>query len=157
MKQHSSSKGLIERMFEPIVAKESMLRRGSTQPDGTYIYKCGCCFEIPSCSYCYGGDLAKCQEAIKVARGQVYYGLLKVILSHVGKQMVVEAKGWQGKLAVVDLGYFALKYKLNFKATCEWFEETHVLPIGTHERIMASLKVKAIFDAAREKYPELSD
>ena len=154
MKQHSSSKGLIERMFEPVM-KESMLRRGSTAPDGTYTYKCGCGFEIPSCPYCYGGDLAKCREAIKTARGQIYYGLLKTILSHVGKQMVDETKAMP-KVAVVDLGYISLKYGLNFKATCEWLEETHVLPTGTHDRIRASLKVKTILDGAREKYPELS-
>lgn len=136
---------------------ENMLRKGKTAPDGTYTYKCGCCFEIPSCPYCYGGDLDKCREAIKTARGQVYYGLLKTILSHVGKQMYDEAKNWQGKLAVVDLGYISLKYGLNFKATCEWLEETCVLPTGIYDRIMdgSRLKVKDIYAAAREKYPEV--
>lgn len=137
---------------------ENMLRKGTTAPDGTYTYKCGCCFEIPSCPYCYGGDLSKCQEAIKTARGQIYYGLLKTILSHVGKQMVDETNALRqsqdGTLSAVDLGYISLKFGLNYKATVEWLEETRCVKAGTHWRItgMKDYSVKHIYDEARKKF-----
>lgn len=135
----------------------SMLRKGKTLLDGTYVYTCGCDYKNPACAYCYGHDLAKCQEAIKTSRGEVYYGLLKTILSHVGKAMVDETKALrahQNKLSAVDIGYISLKYGLNYKATCEWLEETQMLPAGTHERIteMRDYSVKCIYSEARKKF-----
>jgi hypothetical protein len=135
--------------------------KGSTAPDGTYTYTCGCGFEIPTCPYCYGGDLDKCRAAIKTARGQIYYGLLKTILSHVGKQIVDEIKRLrqrQGGIAPVDIGYVSLKFGLNYKATCEWLEETGCIRPGTHERIteMRDYSVRFIYEKAREKFPELN-
>lgn len=140
---------------------ENMLRKGNTQPDGTYLYKCGCAYEIPSCAYCFGGVLAKCQEAIKTARGPIYYGLLKTILSHVGKQMVDEFNSLrekQGNISPIDIGYLSLKFGLNYKATCEWLEETHCLQAGTYERIkaMRDYKVKFIYEEVRKKFPEMA-
>jgi len=139
----------------------SRLRKGITASDGTYTYTCGCGFKDADCQYCQGGDLAKSQAAIKTARGEIYYGLLKTILSHVGKAMVDETKRIRqlrdGKLSPIDIGYISLKFGLNYKATCEWLEETGVIWSGTYDEIksMKDYSVKFIYEKAREKYPEL--
>jgi hypothetical protein len=135
------------------------LRKGVTHDDGTYEYTCGCGFKDSNCAYCYGGDLARCQEAIKTARGQIYYGLLKTILSHVGKTLKDEVRAFKasGKFTPIDMGYLSLKYGLNFKATSEWLEECGAVKAGSYEMIQrGGLKVKDIYAAAREKY-ELVD
>lgn len=110
---------------------ESMLRKGQSHQDGTYDYTCGCSFKDPECPYCYGGDLKRCQAAIKIARGQIYYGLLKTILH--------------------QIGYLANKFDLNYKATFEWLEEIGRVPTGTYERVMEGRpKVRDILSRAKD-------
>lgn len=134
----------------------SMLRKGQSLPDGTYIYTCGCGFKNSNCAYCCGNDLKRCQAAIKTSRGEIYYGLLKTIIAHVGKAMVADVhaiRAKQGKLVVVDIGWLSIKYDLNFKATAEWLEEVGACKSGSYERIKESrLKVRDILEAARKKW-----
>lgn len=133
-----------------------MLQKGQLQPDKSYRYVCGCGFKNADCPYCCGGNLEKAQEAIKTARGQVYYGLLKTILSHVGKAMVDEVaaiRAKQGGLSVIDVAYVSLKFKLNFKATVEWLEETNAIKPYVYEDFKATrIKVADLYDKAGEKY-----
>lgn len=133
---------------------DSMLRKGKTSAAGAYTYVCGCGFKDSDCAYCCGGDLKRCQDAIKTARGQIYYGLLKTILRHVGKAMYDEAKRLRDSdetLTVVDIGWISRKYDLNFKATCEWLEEIVAIRTGTYARIKSGgLKVADIMAAAEQ-------
>lgn len=136
----------------------NMLMKGKSFPDGTYKYICGCGFKDSNCAWCRGGDLKRCQDAIKTSRGSVYYGLLKTILSHVGKALVGEFKSidqTQQKVAAIDIGWLAFRYGLNLKATCEYLEETGCLRTGTYERVLHNkekLKVRDIIEAGRAKW-----
>jgi hypothetical protein len=128
---------------------ESRLRKGQSYPDGTYEYSCGCGFQDQECPYCYGGDLKRCQAAIKTNRGQIYYGLLKTILSRVGKAIVDDFK----QCTFVDVAYLSLQHGLNFKATAEWLEETGCMRTGLYEFFKSSgHKVGDAYAAAHEKY-----
>ncbi|MGB1286100.1 MAG: hypothetical protein ACPG7F_06170 [Aggregatilineales bacterium] len=147
--------------------------KGRTLPDGTYIYTCGNCGGVgwhasgDTCNHCYALDYAQITEAIKSARGQRYYALLKAALSISGKAIVhcanaIKNENKWGKLRFVDLGYIALRFNLNLKSTIEWLEETRSVPFGTsnrRKRVVDSngkrATVAMIFDAARETYGEI--
>ena len=130
---------------------DSMLRKGKTLPDGTYEYTCGCGFADPDCLYCQGGDLDLCLIFLKAARGDRYYGLLKTILSHIGKQMkdeVIRIRERDGGLSIPDIGWISLKYQLNFKATCEWLAEVGAIRTMIYEGITPHFTVGMIMQAA---------
>jgi hypothetical protein len=136
--------------------------QGTRLEDGTYVYTCGKCHGRSTgeqCDWCYGGDLDRIVEEMqKGARGQRYYSLLKRHLAITGKQIVDEwkqMKAEQGSLKVPDIGYLSLKYRLNFKATWEWLEENFLVKISYGEFEDGPLKVRDVYAAAREKYPEL--
>lgn len=133
----------------------TMLRKGYFEPDGTYRYTCGCGYRDGNCPFCYGGNLDKCRVAIKTARGQIYYGLLKTILGHIGKAIVDDARTIHretGKLTGVDIAWISLNRDLNYKATFEWLEEVGVVYTGTYERVRGQKSVAELYRMAREKY-----
>jgi hypothetical protein len=138
----------------------SYLRKGQTLPDGTYLYTCGKCNGVGNhggvlCDWCYGLDAAQLCEQIKMARGERYYGLLKALLSIIGKQMVDYAtsiRERQGKLQVLDIAHVHLKFDLNMKATWEWLYETRVIRTDYDAFKDSKLKVKDAEAAAIEKY-----
>jgi len=143
-----------------------VVAKGHTLEDGTYVFTCGHCggngrYGTDDCSWCYGLDTAKILEAMRQgARGQRYYGLLKSFLSVHGKAMVGTAARLlavnEGKLTMVEIAYVHLKFGLNFKATCEWLEETHCVRAGTYELIIDNhWKVRDIVASALKRYPEL--
>lgn len=138
----------------------SYLRKGQTLPDGTYLYTCGKCngtgeYNDFLCDWCYGLDTAQLCEHLKMARGERYYGLLKALLSVIGKPMVDytrQLREKQGKLLVVDIAHVHLKFNLNMKATWEWLYETRVLRTDYDAFKDSKLKVKDAEAAAIEKY-----
>ena len=82
-------------------------------------------------------------------RGLAYYTRLKIILTEFGEQLAEDARQ-QEKITPVVIGALALKYSLNFKATCEWLEECNVIPTGVYDRLMErGVRVSDIFEAAR--------
>lgn len=137
--------------------------KGRTLGDGTYLFTCGTCGGKASedksveCAWCYGGDARRISAEMKTARGQRYYGLLKSLLAVNGKAMVDEfhrlAKA-QGKATGVEVGYISLKYGLNFKATWEWLYETRCIRLD-YDDVSGNFKVRDVYAAARNKYPEL--
>lgn len=150
--------------------KHGRVAQGETLPDGTYIWECNKCEGNPDCDWCYGLDANRIiEEMNKGARGQRYYALLKAFLSVHGKGMVDFANTLRennGKMSPAALGAVSLKFGLNFKATCEWLEETRVIRTGAYVHIMGSrwrqpdgsskkIAVKDIYAAARERWPEL--
>lgn len=149
--------------------KHGLVAQGKTQPDGLYIWECNKCEgnHNPNCDWCYGLDTTRIiEEMTKGARGQRYYALLKAFLSVNGKAMVEFAKtlrGEDGGYSPAGIGWVSIKFGLNFKATCEWLEETNVLRAGWYDRVMdvrirtpdgktKRLQVKDILDAARQRY-----
>jgi hypothetical protein len=84
-------------------------------------------------------------------RGQAYYSRLKAILAECGQQMALDAhniKRDTGKFTVVDIGRLARRYELNYKATCEWLEESGVLRTGTYDYILdGGIRVRDIMAA----------
>lgn len=142
--------------------------KGQSYPDGTYVYTCGTCNgagfvgDNHDCPDCYGLNVEKIVEQIqKGARGQRYYGLLKAFLSVRGKEIVSgfwTIKARDGKVTPVDIGYLSLKYGLNLKATWEWLEECRCVHSGMYEHFGSSgIKVRDVYEAAREKYPDLRE
>lgn len=138
--------------------------KGKTLPDGTYVFTCGTCHGKAStdpnveCAWCYGGDVARISQEMKMARGQRYYGLLKSFLAVNGKAIVDEFKALRisnGKVTPVDIGYLSLKYGLNYKATWEWLHETRCLSMD-YDDVPHGFKVREVYAAARESYPELA-
>jgi hypothetical protein len=145
-----------------------LVAKGITQPDGTYLWQCNKCNERnPDCDWCYGLNTSRIiEEMNKGARGQRYYALLKAFLSVSGKAMVDCAHSTHepdGKMSPVGVGFVALKFGLNFKATCEWLEETHCIRAGAYDYIMSGnltqvdgtkkrVQVRDIYDAVREKF-----
>lgn len=146
-----------------------IVAKGQTLPDGTYLWTCNKCGGSNNldCDWCYGLNLPRIQEEMqKGARGQRYYALLKAFLSSEGKRMVDFARTLaeeNGKLSPVAVGWVSLSFGLNFKATCEWLEETHVIRAGAYTHIMESrwrqpngttkrMRVTDILDAAQERY-----
>lgn len=116
--------------------------KGQTQPDGTYIYTCNACngtgvVNDEVCHWCYALNTSIIAEKMSSGvRGQQYYALLKAFISVNGKEMVEEAKAFKsknGKITPHDLLYISLRFKLNWKATVEWLEETYTIPSGTYE------------------------
>jgi len=91
---------------------------------------------------------------LKVTRGKGYFTVLKTILAECGQQMVNDAKGTiqvEGKFTVLDIGKLAIKYDLNFKATCEWLEESMIIPAGTYIRLKKrGLKATKVLEAAAQ-------
>ena len=139
--------------------------KGQRQPDGTYLYTCGTCGGKASadpsveCAWCYGGDVKRIAAELKLARGARYYALLKAFLAVNGKAMVDEILRFKaerdGKFTPVELGYVSLKYNLNFKATWDWIHENGHIRYSYEDMGRASWKVKDVYAAARERYPEL--
>jgi hypothetical protein len=137
--------------------------QGRTLEDGSYIYVCGLCRgrgNNAECPWCYGLNFDRIVEEMrKGARGQRYYSLLKAHLSITGKAMVDECKRLRtelGAITPVEIAYLSVKFKLNFKATWEWLEETRCLRTS-YDSVVLGFKVKEIVAAAREKYPELNE
>lgn len=83
--------------------------------------------------------MSELTEKLKVTRGKGYYTVLGAILTEVGQQMIADANAIKaengGKFTVYNVGCLAVKYDLNFKATCEWLEQSRVLPVGTYDRL----------------------
>jgi len=141
-----------------------MLSKGQSMEDGTYIFTCGACNGTGKragalCNWCYDGDAKAISEAMKSGvRGQRYYGLLKSFLKVNGKSIVAEVwrlKALNGTVKVYDLGYIALKYGLNFKATVEWLEETRVIRPDIYDMFEASgLTVRHIYATARKEHED---
>ena len=93
-------------------------------------------------------------EKLKVARGKGYFTVLKAILAECGQQMADDARDTinqnEGKYTTLDIGKLAVKYDLNFKATCEWLEESQVIPTGTYIRLKErGLKATEVLETAR--------
>ena len=93
-------------------------------------------------------------DKLKHTRGKGYYTVLKAILAEVGQQIVDDANAIKaesgGKFTVYNIGCLAVKYDLNFKATCEWLEESRVLPVGTYDRLKErGLKAMEVFEAVK--------
>jgi hypothetical protein len=137
--------------------RHGKLASGKTLSDGTYEWQCNKCEGNPECDWCYALDMARIVEEMnKGARGQRYYALLKAFLSINGKAIhdfAISLKEQRGSLRVIDLGYVALNFDLNFKATVEWLEETHVIRAGAYSQISRSkLKVADILAAAHDEY-----
>lgn len=137
----------------------SYLRKGQLQPDKSYRYTCGKCngkgtCGAAVCDWCYGKDLAQLCEQIKTARGERYYGLLKVILSVIGKQMHDYARSLPG-ITPVDIAHIHLKFNLNLRATWEWLEETSAVYAGTYQQFVdLRLRVKDLEAKAIKKYQQ---
>jgi hypothetical protein len=133
--------------------KNSMLRKGQSLADGTYVYRCGCSFANPECTYCYGANLERCRYALKSARGERYYGLLKTILSHIGKDLVDAVRAIRDRnepVTVLDVAWIAWKHDLNFKATCEWLEETSAIRSGVYNTVHDSrIKISEMMQQAQ--------
>lgn len=145
-----------------------MVAKGVTQPDGTYLWTCNKCSGMgQDCDWCYGLDTTKIIEEMKKgARGQRYYALLKAFLSVKGKEIVDfvnTLRNPDGGVSPAAVGCVSLKFGLNFKATCEWLEETRVIRAGTYDRLMDSrlrlpngktkaIQVKDIYEAAHELF-----
>lgn len=139
--------------------------QGQRQSDGTYLYTCGTCGgkasadSNVSCDWCYGGDVKRIAAELKTARGARYYALLKAFLVVNGKAMVDEIKRFKaqrddGKFTPVEMGYVSLKYDLNFKATWDWIHENGLVRYA-HDDVSRGFKVKEVYAAVRERYPEL--
>lgn len=135
--------------------------KGQTQRDGTYLFTCGTCGgkaytdKSIECAWCYGGDVARIAVELKTARGQRYYGLLKSFLRERGKAMVdafVQIRTEAGKVTPVDIGYIALRFDLNYKATWEWLYEARCIGVD-YDDVARRFKVSEVMDAARKKYP----
>lgn len=96
--------------------------------------------------------MSELTEKLKVTRGKGYYTILKAILADCGQQILDDANAIKatGKLTVLDVGKLAVKYDLNFKATCEWLEENRVLPAGSYQRLIdRGLKAREVLEAAK--------
>lgn len=97
--------------------------------------------------------MSELTEKLKVTRGKGYYTVLKQILAECGQAIADDARAITaetGQLNAVDIGRLALRYDLNFKATCEWLEDSRILPAGTHGRLMrAGIKPGEVFEAVR--------
>lgn len=140
--------------------KHGKVAQGKTLSDGTYIWECNKCEgnNNPDCDWCYGLDEKRiAEEMAKGAQGQRYYALLKAFLSINGKALADFARDLKaqrgGSLRVIDFGYISLRFGLNFKATVEWLEETHVIRSGAYSQINRSkLKVADIYSAAAQEY-----
>ncbi len=96
-------------------------------------------------------------EKLKHCRGKGYYTVLKAIIRDIGpciNSTFDEMMLRNGGISTVDLGYIALIYNLNMKATIEWLEESEKLPTGTYDKIFIDHKVKVskVYEAARETY-----
>lgn len=100
-------------------------------------------------------QLAELTKKLKVTRGKGYFTLLKQILAECGQQIVDDAYAiatQNGRLTPFDVGVLAVKYDLNFKATCEWLEDSRVIPTGIYQRLMLrGLKAEQVLKEAREK------
>lgn len=141
------------------------LRKGQLQPDKSYRYtygKCngkGTCGAVV-CDWCYGLDTARLCEQIKMARGERYYGLLKALLSVIGKEIhdyAVSIVDRQGFIAGVDIAHVHLKFNLNMKATWEWLVETDVIHQPYEYFSRSKYKVRDAESAAIEKYREVAE
>lgn len=90
-------------------------------------------------------------DKLRTLRGKAYHTLLKTILDECGQQIVQEARViivGSGRLAPVDIGALAIKYDLNFRATCEWLEESQVIPTGVYDRLIErGLRVSEVLAA----------
>lgn len=108
------------------MSKYLEVAKGKSLEDGTYIYTCGKCGGgSATCDWCYGGDFIKVRDALKQGRrGQTYYSLLKEFLRIAGKAMVSEFAALP-KHTPVSVGYIALRFGLNYKATWEWLSECY--------------------------------
>jgi len=85
--------------------------------------------------------MSELTDKLKVTRGKGYYTVLKAILGAIGPQIATDARAIvaeNGEFSTYNIGCLALKYDLNFKATCEWLEESQVLPVGTYDRLKRS-------------------
>jgi hypothetical protein len=143
-----------------------MINKGITFPDGTYWYTCRKCQGTGSvrgnlCDHCYDLDVNALTGAIKLARGERYYALLKAILSVCGKVIVDDAKALaepqEKKFYALDVAYLAIKYNLSFKVVFEWLEETHFCRAGMHKHMREAMRrnkktVAALMNEACEKY-----
>lgn len=80
-------------------------------------------------------------------RGAAYYARLREILADCGQLLADEAKEID-QITPLDIGVLAIKYGLNFKATCEWLEESRVIPTGTYDRLIKrGIKISDILSA----------
>lgn len=91
-------------------------------------------------------------EKLRHTRGKGYYTVLQAILADIGPQLAADAVAILaesgGKMTVYNVGCLAVKYDLNFKATCEWLEESRVIPTGTYQRLKErGLKAREVFEA----------
>ena len=85
--------------------------------------------------------MSELTDKLKVTRGKGYYTVLKAILAAIGPQIAADARAIvaeNGEFSPYNIGCLAVKYNLNFKATCEWLEESQVLPVGTYDRLKRS-------------------
>lgn len=138
--------------------------KGRIGPDSSYLYTCGLCHgqgNNADCPWCYGLNVERIAEEMrKGARGQRYYSLLKAHLSVTGKAMVDECQRLKaergGSITPVEIAYLAIRFRLNFKATWEWLEETRMLRTS-YDSVSPGFTVKQVMDRAREVYPELSE
>lgn len=140
----------------------SYLRKGQLQPDKSYRYTCGKCNDkgmcgAVVCDWCYGLDTVQLCEQITMARGERYYGLLKALLSVIGKEMHDYTRGLIS-ITPVDIAHVHLKFNLNMKATWEWLEETSAVYSGTYQQFVdLRLKVKDLEAKAIEKYKQVPE
>lgn len=101
--------------------------------------------------------MSEITEKLKRCRSKAYYATLKDILlrSPTGQEIIDDARKLE-RITPVDIGILCLKHDLNFRATCEWLEENHVLRTGIYDSIMRSgLKVRDILEAARQSMAKL--
>ena len=142
-----------------------MINKGITFPDGTYEYTCRKCDGAGvargnPCDHCYDLDLIALTGAIKLARGERYYALLKAILNILGKVILDDAKAIhaeQNSFKAADVAYLCIKHNLSFKVVFEWLEETGFCPTGMHEHMRDAMRrqkatVADVMNMAREKY-----
>lgn len=108
------------------------------------------------------GDYRAQAKKLRVTRGKGYYTILKAILYEVGPQIAADANAIKaesgGKFTVYNIGCLAVKYDLNFKATCEWLEESRVLPVGTYDRLKrGGIKFGETLEAIRRRDEQRPD
>ncbi len=93
-------------------------------------------------------------DKLRAARGKGYFTVLKAILAKCGQDIINDAqevKRKDGRITPFNIAEIALKHDLNFKATCEWLEESGVIPSGSHQKLIErGFRATLAFEAVRK-------
>ena len=126
-----------------------IIPKGQSFPDGTYLYKCPC--YVSPCDLCFNGNETAIINSLKTARGQRYYGNLRVYWAIKGRDIISTAKSIKeknnGKFTMINITELAdiLGFpRTRIKSLIEYLEECGFIKTETYDRLKISINWQPI-------------